>query len=119
MKQDEYGTFMNDPENYRFIIETLEEDSLILIAWTDEEGSQYDILFAMPPIGNVIGPVQGGIKNQDLFVSIMRKGAFAFEIGRTSHPGYYAEKLNMGGVNVTTEKLGELIDAVRMGWNHG
>lgn len=61
--------------------------------------------------------IQGGIRpGFDLFVSIMRWGAFAFEINEAdTHPGYYEEKLaNRGPLGDTTrEVLAELINGVR------
>lgn len=62
---------------------------------------------------NVIkeGTLQGGLRWNDLFVSIMRKGAFGFLTNVEKDSGYIAEKLNLGN-NVTTEKLTELINAI-------
>ena len=84
----------------------------IIIAWTDGHGSQFDILFSYRALPD--GPIQGGLKpNNDLFVSIMRRGAFAFSTDRQSVPGYYAEKLNMSQEGVTIEALAELLNGVR------
>lgn len=71
-----------------------------------------DVLFTLRPV--TFGRIDGGIHgSRDLFVSVMRRGSFGFAVGSTSSAGYYAEKLNMGG-GITTEKLAELINGIRM-----
>ena len=59
--------------------------------------------------------MQGGLAGDDLFVAVMRRGAFGFAIwNQESSAGYVGEKLNLdAGHNETTEKLAELINSVR------
>lgn len=115
MKQDEYGTVQNDPKTYKGIVKLLKVYGSALIAWTDDEGTQFDILFTRfhAPF-QLTGSIQGGLRWNDLFVSIMRIGAFGFEIQKDTdtHAGYYEEKFGreMGS---TSSKLAELINGVR------
>ncbi len=113
MRTDEYGEVLNDPETYTDIAEYLHKTGRVLIGWTDTHGTHFDILFVNGAI--VEGPIQGGIRGyNDLIVSIMRKGAFAFEItGSELHPSYISEKLSIGG-GVTAEALTELIQGVKL-----
>ncbi len=112
MKRDEDGVVHNNIVTYVKIAQLLLQNGSILISWTDEEGSQLDILFTLlkfPPIG----PIQGGLKSDYLYVSIMRIGAFGFRVEDTTTTSeYYKEKLGMTS-NVTTDKLTELINGVR------
>lgn len=55
--------------------------------------------------------MQRGIRSDDLFVSIMSRGAFGFECYGKKHSGYVAEKLNLG-IDETSEKLTELLNGV-------
>ncbi len=110
--RDEYGTVVNNPETYSFIAKALLKDGNILIPWADGEGSQLDILLNLL-FTPVVGPIQGGIKSDYLFVSIMRVGAFGFRVESTDTTGdYYAEKLGIKS-GATAEKLAVLINGVR------
>ena len=94
MKQDEYGEVINSPETYKDIADNLRSGGAVLIGWSDGD-SHYDILFNY---GVIFEPsnmptIQGGIKAHDLFISVMRIGAFGFSVDRTSNEHYYREKL--------------------------
>lgn len=109
MKTDEYGEVLNDLTTFEEIARQVQKLP-VLIGWTDNLGSHFDILFSFGI--SKTGPIQGGISPLDLFVSIMRVGAFGFEIShKDTSPGYYAEKLGIGGS--TGEKLAELINGVK------
>lgn len=112
---DEYGVHVNGQETYDAIAAALRAHSSLAISWTDQEGTQLDLLLAVPE--HVVGPFQGGIRQGDLFVAIMRMGAFAFDITSNprTDPGYYAEKLGRSqlGRSVTSVKLSDLINGVR------
>ena len=113
MTQNEYGEIYNGEDTYQEIIHYLNESGRFLIGWTDQLGTHFDILFVNTCSYEGTNK-QGGIRpRSDLFVSIMRIGCFAFEIGKTSHPSYYGEKLGLGD-NATTEKLTELINEIRI-----
>jgi hypothetical protein len=110
-KQDEWGTVFNSQETYEAIAQSLQDHGSVIIAWTDLKGTQLDILFTLRPLQ--CGPVQGGIRGpSDLFVSIMRIGAFAFSLGEAdTDEGYYKGKLGEGG-----KELADLINGVRGCW---
>lgn len=113
MTQDDYGEVTNSQVTYDQIAYKLTGLGRVLIGWTDGMMSHFDILFVLgvdPIFGN---GVQGGIQPKDLFVSIMRRGAFGFDITQTdTHAGYYAEKLNVHE-GLTTDALAELINNVK------
>ncbi len=110
--RDEYETVVNNPETYSFIAKALLKDGNILIPWTDGEGSQLDILLNLL-FTPAIGPIQGGIESDYLFVSIMRVGAFAFRIGNNETTGdYYSEKLGLTS-GATADKLAVFLNGVR------
>ncbi len=109
MDKDEYGEVINSEKTYKEIAYQLKHGNSVIIGWTDEEGTHYDILFSL----NVVkeGTLQGGLRWNDLFVSIMRKGAFGFLTDSPKDSGYIGEKLSLGD-NITTEKLTELINGI-------
>jgi len=112
---DSYGIVINHPETYRNIASKIAEGGSILIAWTDEDSTQFDILFSCLDVPyKLIGQVQGGVRWNDLFVSIMRMGSFGFEIKEDidTGSGYYEEKLG-SAMGSTAKKLAELINGVR------
>ena len=110
MKYNDYSEVINDRETYREIAENLQRCN-VLIGWTDEQGTHFDILFTKHVDG--YGTHRGGIRLTDLFISIMRRGAFSFEIEQNdTHSGYYNEKLG-GRMGSTSEKLAELINGVK------
>lgn len=113
MNYDSYGEVINGNETYRGIAEELESNA-VCVGWTDQDGTHLDILFTLKPLG--YGTFQGGIApRRDLFVSIMRVGAFAFEINdMDTDPGYYAEKLARGNFfGSAATALADLINGVR------
>jgi len=114
MKFDKYNTIINSKETYEMIAFRLKNYGSFLMAWTDEDGTQFDILFTVEPNFEIqnIHLIQRGIKRTDLFVSIMGIGACGFKIENdNTHGGYYAVKLNFRG-GKTPKKVGELINGV-------
>jgi hypothetical protein len=109
---DEWREVINGPNTYKWIVNALKCDGSAIIGWTDEQGTHFDILFSVPVMCN--GNLQGGLNpGGDLFVSLMRIGAFSFDTrpGETHHH-YIAEKLGLSP-SVTTEALAQLINNVR------
>lgn len=110
MDKDEYGEIINGENTYKEIARVLNVVGTCLIGWTDEIYTHYDILFLHKT--QFYGTnIQGGIKSNDLFITIMRKGAFGFKIDSKKSSGYIAEKLNLSD-DETAEKLAELINGV-------
>lgn len=94
MNLDTYGEVINGPDTYATIALRLDEEQPVMIGWTDGHGTHFDILFVLGS-KKYGSNIQGGIHpTTDLFVSIMRWGAFGFDIEHTdTAPGYYEEKL--------------------------
>ena len=109
---DDWQEVVNGDETYAAIASELRERQCCIVGWTDGRGSHHDLLFTLSP--KKYGSLQGGLRgNGDLFVAIMRRGTFAFEVTRSNdlHPSYVAEKLDMPE-NVTISVLTELINGV-------
>lgn len=130
MKMDKYGEVINSPETYEAIAKRLTVHHAVLIGWSDEHYTHYDILFtygADATIGQMVngefvgdhflsGSFQGGIRPTDLFVSIMRVGSFGFEVDQTeTDAGYYQEKLgrNFKFGDESAEKIAQLINGIK------
>ena len=115
MNHDEFGTILNGPDTYQEIALALATDGIALVPWTDELGTQLDILLAWKP--NPCAPsshlIQRGIRPNDLFVSIMSWGAFGFDLKETdTFAGYYGEKLKLGK-GESTDRLAEFLNGVK------
>ena len=117
MRTDTWGDVVNGPETYAGIALELKEGRSIVLGWADGRSSHMDILFTAPtPM--VCGMLQGLHPSLAqgraalLFVSVMRRGCFAFPVyaDETLHHEYVAEKLNVGGA--TAEALAQLINGV-------
>jgi hypothetical protein len=115
MNYDEYGEVVNGELTYKGIAGELPSNAVI-VGWSDGNGTHLDVLFTLHAL-RYGDQIQGGIRPaSDLFVSIMRWGAFAFEVNEAdTHPGYYEEKLGSSGAfgETTREALAELINGVR------
>lgn len=115
MNTDEYNEIINGEETFKTIAYHLKMHQPVIIGWTDENSTHYDILFTLTA-KRYGSQIQGGVRPEtDLFVSIMRMGAFGFEVNdMPTHPSYVDEKLCMRlGDNITREKLAELINGVK------
>ena len=108
--QDKYGTVYNSKKTYKYLAGYVRYCP-IFVAWTDQEGTQLDLLLVVKP--DIMGIVQGGLHDADLLVAVMRKGAFGFDVNNLeTHPAYVAEKLGIDNDN-TCKKLTEFINGVR------
>jgi len=117
MNYDSFDTVINGEDTYEETARVLLRDGKIVYPWTDEKETQLDILFTYQPTTcfeyGLNCHMQGGVRVTDLFVSIMRVGAFAFQIDNNdSSPEYIAEKFRHHK-NYTIEKLTDLINGVR------
>lgn len=115
MNKDEYGEIINGEDTYKGIAMHLNHGGKALIGWTDRHGTHFDILF-IKGVEFQGSNIQGGIRESDLFVSIMRIGSFSFEIDNSNtHWGYYEEKLGSGMSfgSVTGQELADLINGVK------
>lgn len=118
MKTDDYGEIINHPNTYRCIALTLKEKGSIIIGWgCPQAKTHFDLLFSVDVKGH--GMLQGGLRPRtDIFVSIMRRGSFGFELSRTeTDGGYYEEKLGGGLGTELREALADLINNVKIEYN--
>jgi len=110
---DDYHQVNNGSDTYRAIAAELIKNKCCIIGWSDTHYTHYDILFTLSP--RKFGHLYFGIKaDNDLFVSLMRRGSFGFALTsptKNLHPGYIAEKLGEHGEK-TMQALGELINGV-------
>ena len=103
---------VNNKATYKWVAFQMGRCNNCLIGWTDGRGMHFDILFSyLPAIDFENRRVfQGGIKLDDIFVSVMRRGAFAFNLAKTdTHASYYEEKLNVG----RCPEIADLINGVK------
>lgn len=116
MLKDEYGEVINGKETYEDIASNIGDREPLLFGWTDGQGTHFDILIVYRAYCENSASLQGGIRPSDLFVSIMRVGAFGFEVNDlVKHPGYIAEKLGVRldwGLGTTAKALADLITGV-------
>lgn len=113
MNYNEYGEVINGEDTYKGIAEELSKNA-VLVGWTDQNGTHLDILFTLNAL--VYGTnIQGGVKKTDLFVSIMRLGAFGFDPNeKETHSGYYNEKLGTRDtLGPTADHLADLVNGVK------
>jgi len=115
--EDSYGTIVNGEniDTFEWAAEMLSTFGSVIFAWTDQEGTQLDILLTYKTgfSPSNISLLQDGVRHNDLFVSIMRMGSFGFEISHDdTFPSYYAEKLGLGG-EATAEKLAVLLNGIK------
>ena len=112
MNFDEYGEVINGEETFKKVAEKLPHEP-VLLGWTDEAGTHLDILLTLG--ARAFGTnIQGGVRPKtDLFVSIMRWGAFGFDPDHKDTPaGYYEEKLRKLG-EPCAEKFAALINGIK------
>lgn len=106
---DVYGDVVNSSDTYKWVAIEVQRKASLIIGWTDQQGTHYDILFALPRfIEN--NRLQGGLSGLELFVSVVRVGCFGFEIKENAdtHKNYYEEKIGLG-----SDEAAELINNVR------
>ena len=110
---DDWNQVKNGPDTYKAIALKLTEHKCCVIGWSDNHYTHHDVLFVLSPprFGYLAGGIRG---HNDLFVSLMKRGSFAFAVTSPTealHPGYIAEKLKENN-DETMQALGELINGV-------
>lgn len=117
MNFDDYNEVINGENTYKEIASRLKMDRSVLIGWTDELYTHFDILFSINPCKYIYNYNQFGLNGSELFVSIIGIGAFGFKLNKNGiHCSYIAEKLNLP-INETIEKLSDLINNVIKEYN--
>lgn len=113
MDTDNYGEIINSEKTFKHIAMKLKMGKSIIIGWTDQKATHYDILFTGGAYKQEENYLQRGLRGNELFVSVMSYGSFGFNLDGEKSSGYIAEKLNFGCYsNITMEKLAELINGV-------
>lgn len=111
MNRTKYNEIINGEETYNEIADKLKQNIPVVIGWTDEDYSHFDILFVYKAYREPLNYLQRGFKSTDLFVSLLGWGSsYGFEIDREKDKGYISEKLNVHGE--TASKLTKLINEV-------
>ena len=111
MNTDEYFEIINGEGTYSYIASVLKDGRAIMIGWTDQQYTHYDIMFKLGVVGE--GGYQRGLKQSDLFVSIMSIGAFGFKVDNNKkYSTYIAEKLFNSRCDSSVEKVTELINGI-------
>lgn len=108
VKTDEYGEVINHEDTYAAIASYLNKRWNVIIGWTDQNMTHYDILFTLAAAK--FGCLQRGLSGRELFVSIIGRGAFGFNLGNPERSGsYISEKLNIKG---SENEINELVNGV-------
>lgn len=108
VKTDEYGEVINHKQTYKRIALALANGRSVIIGWTDQNMTHYDILFSFKTDRH--GYLQRGLNGRELFVSIIGFGAFGFALDDDERVGsYISEKLNIKG---SGEQINDLINGV-------
>ena len=112
LNADGYGECINGEDTYEGIAVFLKENDLpLVIGWSDGLGTHYDILLSFNALF-AGGEKQGGILCTDLFVAVMRRGAFGFKTNQHQKYGIYvAEKLGLEN-GKTSALLADLINGI-------
>ena len=113
----DYNEVINGRKTYKTIADNLKNNHSTIIGWHDGDSTHYDILFTLGAVGN--GGYQRGIRNTDLFVSVISVGSFGFKTDSLKDVGYIAEKLFNCRVDNSVEYLTNLINGVIKELNNG
>lgn len=109
MNKNEYGEVINGIDTYREIAKYIFSGESVGIGWTDEDCTHFDIIFTLGI--EKYGLFQGGIKCNDLFVSIIRWSSYGFKADAIKSETYIQEKLMLND-NITGKKVAELVNGV-------
>ena len=112
MNKEEYGEIVNGKDTYKEIANKLKIGQALIIGWTDEDSTHFDILFTYRVYKETENYLQRGLRGNELFISIIGLGSFGFDVNNPKKsPGYIGEKLNVTG-DITKKKLADLINGV-------
>lgn len=83
MNKEQYGETINGKNTYKEIADRLIKGQAVIIGWTDEEYTHFDILFTYKVYKEIGSYLQRGLRGNELFVSIMSIGAFGFDVNNS------------------------------------
>lgn len=92
MNYNEYEEVINGEKTYKKIAKELNNDKCVLIGYSDEKFTHYDILFKYAV--EKYGQVQRGLKVFYLYMSIIGLGAFAFRTDKKIYESYIQQNFN-------------------------
>lgn len=107
-----FADVVEGPDTCKSVARELKQSGSVIVGWNDQEMTHHDILFTLRP--RHFGNIQGGLRPEGyLFVSVIRMGAFAFNLTREAPlmPDYVDGKLGGLGTPVR-ERLTALINGV-------
>lgn len=110
---NEYGDVVNGPETFATIAAHLNHNGRAMIGWSDGMGTKFEILFTL--CVPYAGTISGGIRPfEDLFVSIIGKGAAAFTTPHSNELDTgYIEGQYMVNMGETAGPFADLVNGVR------
>ena len=100
MKYNNIDECVNSPELYLHIANMLMLHGKVLIGWSDGRASHFDILFTIEPAR--VGPIQRGIRETDLFVSVIGHISYGFSIDPSIDILYIECKLRLQSIELAT-----------------
>lgn len=109
MTRDKYGEVLNGYSTYRIIARLLMANRIVGIGWTDGDCTHLDIIFSLG-LDVKEGYFQRGIKQDDLFVSIIGYASYGFNSNTVKEGTYIQEKLCIQGE--CGDKVAELINGI-------
>lgn len=108
VKTDNYSEVINHKNTYETIARDLFENHSVIIGWTDQKMTHYDILFTLGAVR--FGSLQRGLKSTDLYISVIGRGAFGFSLDNDDRQGsYISDKL---GIKGSEDEINELVNGV-------
>lgn len=110
MNYSEYDEVINGEQTYKFIGEELKKGNNVIIGWTDQEFTHFDIYFQLG-IDNKCGPLQRGMRPEYLYVGIIDHNFYGFRTDTAKMGDYIAEKLRIDSPNLA-KKVSDLINGV-------
>ena len=108
MNTDDYGEIINGKMTYNIIAEELKKGDTVGVGWSDEYCTHLDLIFKLGITKH--GYFQRGIRQDNLFVSIIDHTCYAFKADSIKVGGYIQEKLRME--DTCGDKLAELINGI-------
>ena len=113
MNFNQYDETINGKDTFTEIADKLVLGEAVIIGWTDEETTHYDIFFKLRAYRWFgINTLQSGIKQTDLFIGIIGHGLFGFKTDDIKSYDYIAEKLRLHGEKKHLKKVAELINGI-------
>lgn len=109
MNYNNYFEVINGERTYKVIANRLKKGETVAIGWTDEDKTHLDIIFKLG-LDHIEGVFQRGLRNNDLFVSIIDHTSYVFAPDSIKKGTYIQGKLRME--DSCGDKVAELINGI-------